>query len=46
MRAEGDIIKEVQRPQTHRLAEGQQYGLTWDMVDFRSRMLGIPRAKN
>jgi len=28
-------------------SQGQpQYGLTWDMVDFRSRMLNIPRTKN
>ncbi len=23
-----------------------QYGLTWDMVDFKGRMLNIPRTKN
>jgi len=28
------------------LRKCNQYGLTWDMVDFRSRMLNIPRAKN
>ncbi len=28
-------------------SQGQpQYGLTWDMVDFKSRMLNIPRTKN
>src|SRR5216683_3258836 len=25
---------------------GGQYWLTWDMVDFRGRMLNIPRTKN
>lgn len=28
------------------LRKGSQYGLTWDMVDFRGRMLNIPRTKN
>jgi integrase len=28
------------------LRKGSQYSLTWDMVDFRGRMLNIPRAKN
>jgi integrase len=28
------------------LRKGSQYGLTWDMVDFRSRMSNIPRTKN
>jgi integrase len=28
------------------LRKGSQYGLTWDMVDWKSRMLNIPRTKN
>jgi len=28
------------------LRKGSQYSLTWDMVDFRGRMLDIPRTKN
>jgi len=28
------------------LRKGSEYGLTWDMVDFRGRMLNIPRTKN
>jgi integrase len=28
------------------LRKGSPYGLTWDMVDFRGRMLNIPRTKN
>jgi site-specific recombinase XerD len=28
------------------LRKGSQYGLTWDMVDFKSRMLNISRTKN
>ena len=28
------------------LRKGSQYGLTWDMIDFKSRMLSIPRTKN
>ncbi len=28
------------------IRKGSQYGLTWDMVDFKSRMLNIPRTKN
>jgi integrase len=28
------------------IRKGSQYGLTWDMVDFRGRMLNIPRTKN
>src|SRR5216683_1941580 len=28
------------------LRKGSQYSLTWDMVDFRGRMLNIPRTKN
>jgi integrase len=28
------------------MRKGSQYGLTWDMVDFRGRMLNIPRTKN
>ena len=28
------------------LRKGSQYGLTWDMVDWKSRMLNISRAKN
>ncbi len=28
------------------LRKGSQYSLTWDMVDFRSRMLNVPRTKN
>jgi integrase len=28
------------------LRKGSQYSLTWDMVDFRSRMLNISRTKN
>jgi hypothetical protein len=29
-----------------RLPKGSQYGLTWDMVDWNSRMLNISRTKN
>jgi integrase len=28
------------------LRKGSQYSLTWDMVDFRGRMLNIHRTKN
>jgi len=28
------------------LRKGSKYSLTWDMVDFRGRMLNIPRTKN
>jgi integrase len=28
------------------IRKGSQYGLTWDMVDFKSRMLNISRTKN
>ena len=28
------------------LRQGSQYGLMWDMVDWRARMLHIPRTKN
>lgn len=28
------------------LRKGNQYGLTWDMVDWKSRMLNISRTKN
>jgi len=28
------------------IRKGSQYGLTWDMVDFRGRTLNIPRTKN
>jgi integrase len=28
------------------LRKGSQYGLTWDMIDFKGRMLSIPRTKN
>jgi integrase len=28
------------------LRKGSQYGLTWDMVDWKSRMLNIPRTKS
>ena len=28
------------------IREGSQYGLTWDMVDWKARMLNIPRTKN
>jgi integrase len=28
------------------LRKGSQSGLTWDMVDWKSRMLNIPRTKN
>jgi hypothetical protein len=28
------------------LRQGSQYSQTWDMVDFRGRMLNIPRTKN
>ena len=28
------------------LLNGTQYGLTWDMVDWKSRELHIPRTKN
>ena len=28
------------------LRKGSQYGLTWDMVDWKGRMLNIPRTKN
>jgi integrase len=28
------------------IRKGSRYGLTWDMVDFRGRMLNIPRTKN
>jgi len=28
------------------LRRGSQYGLTWDMVDWKSRLLNIPRTKN
>jgi len=28
------------------IRKGSQYGLTWDMVDWRGRMLDIPRTKN
>jgi integrase len=28
------------------LRKGSQYGLTWDMVDWKGRMLNIQRAKN
>jgi len=28
------------------IRKGSQYGLTWDMVDFKGRMLNIPLTKN
>jgi len=28
------------------IRKGSQYGLTWDMVDWKCRMLNIPRTKN
>ena len=28
------------------LRKGSQYGLTWDMIDWKGRMLNIPRTKN
>lgn len=28
------------------IRKGSQYGLTWDMVDWKGRMLNIPRTKN
>jgi integrase len=28
------------------LRKGSQYGLSWDMVDWKGRMLNIPRTKN
>ena len=28
------------------LRKGSKYSLTWDMVDFKGRMLNIPRTKN
>jgi integrase len=28
------------------IRKGSQYGLTWDMVDWKGRMLHIPRTKN
>lgn len=28
------------------IRKGSQYGLTWDMVDWKSRELHIPRTKN
>jgi integrase len=28
------------------IRKGSQYSLTWDMVDFKGRMLNIPRTKN
>jgi len=28
------------------IRKGSQYGLTWDMVDLKGRMLNIPRTKN
>ena len=28
------------------LRKGSQYGLTWEMVDWKGRMLNIPRTKN
>lgn len=28
------------------LCKGSQYGLTWDMVDWKGRMLNIQRTKN
>ena len=28
------------------ILKGSQYGLTWDMVDWKGRMLNIPRTKN
>jgi integrase len=28
------------------IRQGSQYGLTWDMVDWKSRELHIPRTKN
>lgn len=28
------------------MSRGSQYGLTWDMVDFKGRMLNFPRTKN
>jgi integrase len=28
------------------IRKGSQYGLTWDMVDWKGRMLDIPRTKN
>ncbi len=28
------------------LRKGSQYGLTWDMVNWKTRMLSIPRTKN
>jgi len=28
------------------MRKGSQYGLTWDMVDWKSRELHIPRTKN
>jgi hypothetical protein len=28
------------------LRKGSQYSLTWEMVDWKGRMLNIPRTKN
>jgi integrase len=28
------------------IRKGSQYGLTWDMIDWKGRMLNIPRTKN
>src|SRR5262249_2206343 len=33
-------------PTTEPIRKGSQYGLTWGMVDWKGRMLDIPRTKN
>jgi hypothetical protein len=39
-------MPEFELPINTGLRKGSQYGLTWDMVDRKSRMLNIPRTKN
>jgi integrase len=39
-------LPELDRAINTGLRKGSQYGLTWDMVDWKCRMLNIPRTKN
>jgi integrase len=39
-------LPELDRAINTGLRKGSQYGLTWDMGDWKGRMLNIPRTKN
>jgi integrase len=45
-REDNNRVRFLTEDEEKKLRKGSQYELTWDMVDWKGRMLNIPRTKN